>query len=255
MSTSRTYTVSDIARMAGVTVRALHHYDEVGLLSPQLRSRAGYRLYGEDDLRRLHQILLWKELGLSLDEIRPMLDEPTVDLEKALADQRKRLHDKVNRLMLMITGVDEALNALNEARHMKTSKVFKELGEFDPTDYEDEAKERWGETDAYKVSAERTKGYGPKQWKQIKTESDEINQRAAALMAAGVGSASDEALQVAEAHRKHIDLWFFPCSRAMHKQIAESYTADPRFEANYEKVATGLALWFSNAVKANAEIC
>ena len=97
MTRSRTYQVKDAARLAGVSVRTLHHYDSIGLLVPGARTAAGYRLYTDADLLRLQQILIGRELGLSLEEIRRALDDPRFDRKAALLDQRERLRERVQQ--------------------------------------------------------------------------------------------------------------------------------------------------------------
>ena len=99
---SRTFQVKDVARIAGVSVRTLHHYDAIGLLAPQLRTAAGYRVYTDADLLRLQQILIGRELGLSLEEIRRSLDDPGFDRMAALFDQRERLRERVQQAEAMI---------------------------------------------------------------------------------------------------------------------------------------------------------
>ncbi len=245
------WTVSDVARQTGVTVRTLHHYDQIGLLRPRRRTDAGYRLYGADDLQRLHQILLWRELGLGLDDIGALLDKPDHDIATTLREQRAQLVSKVESLNAMIAGVDEALHAHQEERMMTPSKAFKALGDFDPAEFEHEVEQRWGTSEAYAVSAKRTKGYGEAEWIAIRTEAAEIYARAAALMADGHAPDADLARAAAEAHRQHIERWFYACAPAMHAQLAEMYTADPRFAETFESVAEGLAQWFASAVVAN----
>jgi DNA-binding transcriptional MerR regulator len=244
-------TVSQVARLAHVTVRTLHHYDEIGLLVPSDRSRAGYRLYSDDDLARLQQILVFRELGFTLEAIAPLLDEPLPDRRAALRAQRDRLLVEQQHTAAVIRAVDAALAAL-EGDHMTTDKMFEGFEEFDHAQYEDEVRERWGDTDAYKESARRTKSYGKAEWDAMKTEASASLSAFAALLAAGADPAAADAMDAAELARLHIDRWFYPCSHAMHAMLAEGYVTDPRFTAFYEKIAPGLAAFVSAAIKANA---
>ena len=125
-------------------------------------------------------------------------------------------------------------------------------GRFDPADYEAEARERWGHTDAYKESARRTKGYTKDDLARIKAEMEDIEARMAELMSGGVPAEGDAAMAVAEEARLHIDRWYYPCSLRMHAGLAEMYTADSRFRAHYEARAAGLAEYVATAIKANA---
>src|SRR5262245_15058367 len=157
------FTVGELSRLSGVTVRALHHYDEIGLVRPSQRSPAGYRLYSEHDVLRLQQVLVFRELGVPLDEIATAIDQ-TADRAALLRKHRAALVEKRGRLDAMLTAVDAALRAFEEGTTMRPED-FKQLFDgFNPEDYEEEARERWGHTDPYKESARRTKQYGKPEW-------------------------------------------------------------------------------------------
>src|SRR5688572_19014518 len=158
MPPRRTYQVKEVAHLSGLTVRTLHHYDSIGLLVPSARSAAGYRLYDDDDLLRLQQILIGRELGLSLEAIRRSLDDPGFDRREALLAQRTELAARAERATDMIRAIDTALTAIEE-KDMGNVDMKKIFDGFDPDQYADEAKQRWGHTEAYKVSAKRTKSY------------------------------------------------------------------------------------------------
>jgi DNA-binding transcriptional MerR regulator len=249
---ARGHTVSQVARFAHVTVRTLHHYDEIGLLVPSDRSRAGYRLYSDDDLARLQQILVFRELGFTLDAIAPLLDEPPAERRAALRAQRERLVVAQQHTAAVIRAVDTALAALEGETTMTTEKRFEGFEGFDHAQYEDEVRERWGDTEAYQESARRTRSYGKADWEAIKAEGGANLAAFAALLAAGAAPDAAEAMDAAEEARLHIDRWFYPCSHAMHALLAEGYVADPRFTAFYEKIAPGLAAFVAAAIKANA---
>ncbi len=124
---------------------------------------------------------------------------------------------------------------------------------FDPSDYEDEARERWGHTDAYKVSARRAAGYGEQEWQTIRAEAEQIVSDFAELLAAGEPARGASARTVAERHDEQISRWFYPCPPAMHRGLAEMYIADERVARNYERHATGLAAYVHDAISANAD--
>lgn len=250
-ATDRLYTVGQVATLARVTVRTLHHYDRIGLLSPSQRSESGYRLYDYGDLERLRQIRLLRELRFSLDAIGQMLDGSAYDRRSALVAQRELLRDRQDRTEKIIRGVDQALTALEEETQMEATKMFDGLEEFDHTQYEDEARERWGDSDAYKESMRRTRRYGKRDWAKIKEEGETIVAKLAALMAEGAQAAQHAAMNLAEQHRHHIDRWFYPCSHGMHRNLAEMYTADERFEEYFEKRAKGLAAFVQDAIRSN----
>ena len=245
-------TVGEVARVARVSVRALHHYDELGLLNPSSRSEAGYRLYTTADLERLQQILFFRELGFALDDIGRIMSDADFDRRHALLAQRSLLAEKSRRVISMLSAVDAALAALEEGTHVDKEEMFEAFGDFDPSEYEDEVRERWGETDAYKESARRTSGYTKADWERFKAESEEISSSIAALMDEGVAPDDTRAMDAVDRARLQIDAWFYPCSHAMHVGLAEMYVADPRFTATYEKIRPGMAQYVHNAVLANA---
>jgi DNA-binding transcriptional MerR regulator len=247
--------VKEVAAMAGVSVRALHHYDDIGLLAPRARSTSGYRLYDEGDLLRLQQILIGRELGLSLEEIRRSLDDPRFDRRAALLSQRAQLEERSRQTGRMIAAIDAALVLLDapepkEEEAMDMKSIF---DGFDPSQYEAEAKQRWGQTDAYKTSQTRAKSYRKEDWEQIKTEQDAIYADLAAAMTTGKPASGQEAMDVAERHRLSIDRWFYPCSQAMHVGLADMYESDERFAANIDKYGAGLTAYFAEAIRANAK--
>lgn len=124
---------------------------------------------------------------------------------------------------------------------------------FDPADYEDEARERWGETDAYKQSAERTKRYGRAEWEQIKAEGEENTNAFIALMEAGVAPDSPEAMALAEEHRQHLSKWFYDLPVEFYANMAQIWVNDPRFTKNIDKPKPGLAAYKFAAVQALVE--
>src|SRR5215510_1254660 len=130
MQARRTYQVKEVARIAGVSIRTLHHYDEIQLLVPETRSRTGYRLYSDDDLLRLQQILIGRELGLPLEEIRRSLDDPQYDRKKALLAQREQLQTRARHTQALIRSVDAAL-AVMDKKEKKTMDMQNIFGGFD----------------------------------------------------------------------------------------------------------------------------
>lgn len=243
-------TVGHVAEIAGVTVRTLHHYDEIGLLSPGTRSDAGYRLYSYGDLARLQEILVWRALGFSLVEIQAILDDLGYDRVNALRKQRALIDQEAERLGAMRAALDAALDAEENGTDMEEDTMFEG---FDPAEYEDEARQRWGHTETYRESTRRTATYGEADWRSIRSESDEIVREFAALKAAGQPADGDRARALAERHRRHISRWFYDFPPAMHRGLGRLYVEDDRFASNYDKVAPGLAVYVRDAFAANAE--
>ncbi len=247
------YTVGDVAKLAHISVRTLHHYDDIGLLSASGHSEAGYRLYSDADLERLQQILLYRELGFPLDEIAEVMGNPGFRRYEALKSQRELLQRKGAQLAAMIEAVERAIDAHERGTIMSKDDLFEVFGDFDPAVHEQEAQERWGETDSYKESARRTARYTKDDWKRFKAESEEINTAIAGLMDEGVAAHDPRAMDAVDRARLQIDTWFYPCSRKMHAELGKMYVADPRFAATYERIRPGMARYMCDATAANAE--
>lgn len=245
------YTVGDVAKTAHVSIRTLRHYDDLGLLAPSRRSAAGYRLYSDDDLLRLQQILFYKELGFELDEIRALMADPEFDRREALEQQRKLIAEQAIRLEAMLGLIDRTLESFDGGDAMSKDEMFGVFGDFDPKEYEEEAQQRWGETDAYKESTRRAKRYTKEDWKRFASESEEISLAIAELMDEGVPPTDPRAMDAVDRHRRLIDQWFYPCSREMHAALGKMYVEDPRFTETYEKIRPGMASYVQKATEAN----
>jgi DNA-binding transcriptional MerR regulator len=253
MLVSMTLTVSQVARATGISVRTLHHYDEIGLVRPSGRSAAGYRLYASADLERLQRVLFYRELSMPLEEIARILDDATIDLRAALAAQRQMLIDGIERSHALVAAVDAAIARIDRGEAMTTEDDIRAaFGEFDPKKYEDEARERWGDTPAFQESQRRTSRYTKDDWQLIRREGDEVFARLAALLDSGTPPSDPAAMDVAEDHRRHIERWFYPCSRAMHRGLGEMYVQDSRFQATLDGIRDGLAAYACAAFDANA---
>ncbi len=255
----RTYLVKEVAALSGVTVRALHHYDELGLLTPTARTPAGYRLYGDDDLLRLQQILIGRELGLSLEAIRRSLDDPGFDRRAALVAQRAELAARAERAEDMVRAIDAALAALDEAEDEEDTNVAtkvdlkKIFDGFDHEQYEPEVKQRWGNTEGYKTAEKRWKSYTEADWMRCKAEQGAIYSDVIAARNAGVAPDDPRAMDVAERHRLCFDRWFYPCSHTMHASLADMWDTDTRYETSMDKHGgAGFTKYLAAAVRANA---
>ena len=245
-------TVGQVAALTGLTVRALHHYDAIGLVSPSFRSAAGYRLYTDDDLRRLQQVLLFRELGIGLDAVRMLIDAPAAQRRDALRAQRTTLEQRRQHTEAVLRAVDATLQSLDEDTPMNTERMFDDCRQFMHGEYAAEAQQRWGDTDAWATSQRRTRGYTAEDWARIRSEADAITADLLTAMQRGDAADGDTAMALAERHRGHIDRHYYPCSHAMHANVAAMYTADPRFQSHYDHHGEGLAAYIEAAVRANA---
>ncbi|HSU75248.1 MAG TPA: MerR family transcriptional regulator [Terrabacter sp.] len=247
-----TWTVGQVADLFGVTVRTLHHYDEIGLLVPSERSRAGYRLYTDEDLQRLQQVVVYRRLELPLDEIATLLDGGEGAAEH-LRRQRATVMSRLDELHELVVAIDRALER-EMSNQPATPEDLKELfGDGFRDEYQQEAQERWGETDAWKQSASRTKGYTKADWEQVKAEMDAVNAAFVAALTSGQPATSEAAMDAAEQHRRHIQDRFYDLDHDFHRGLADMYVADPRFTKTYDDLAPGLAAYVRDAIHANAD--
>ena len=244
--------VGEVARLAGVTVRTLHHYDRIGLLSPSGRTAAGYRQYAPADLDRLHSVLLYRELGFSLVEVASLLDDPAADPAAHLRRQHALLWERLERTQGMVAAVEKEMEALSMGISLTPEERFEVFGEQDPARYDAEVEERWGETDAYAESKRKTSSYTKDDWLRIKAEGADLEARFSAAMRSGVPADANPAMDLAEEHRQSITRNYYDCPPAMHAGLGRMYVEDERFTAHYEEIAPGLAQYVSTAVQANA---
>ncbi|MER6346151.1 MerR family transcriptional regulator [Streptomyces sp. NPDC001595] len=245
------YSVGQVAGYAGVTVRTLHHYDDIGLLAPSERSHAGHRRYSDADLDRLQQILFYRELGFPLDEVAALLDDPDADPQAHLRRQHELLTARIEKLRRMAAAVEHAMEARTMGIDLTPEEKFEVFGDHDPDAYEDEVRQRWGDTDAYRESRRRTASYTKEDWKRLTAEMDAVHGRMADLLDRGVPAGSEAAMDVAEEHRRFICGAYYDCSHELHACLGQMYVDDPRFTATYEKIRTGLAVYLRDAILAN----
>ena len=246
------WSVGEVARLAGVSVRTLHHYDAVGLLTPSVRTAAGYRGYAEDDVARLQRILAYRELGFALEDIRELLDDPAADPVDRLRRQHGLVLERMERLAQIAAVLERTMEARRLGIRLTPQEMLEVFGDEDPARYVDEVEQRWGDTDAYRQSQERTGRYDKKDWQRIQAEQQAIGARIAEVMGAGAAPDGVEAMDAVEAHRRFIHQHFYDLSPRMHVGLGEMYLADPRFTEYYERIRPGLAQFVHDAIVANA---
>lgn len=250
MSDQQSYTVGQVARLAGVTVRTLHHYDEIGLLPPSGRAANGYRTYTRVDVARLQRILSWRELGFDLEQVAELV--ATDGSSGAALEQLRRQHTllltRIDRLQAVAATVQKTLEAHTMGINLTPEEMLEVFGDHDPTEHAAEAEERWSDTDAWKESSRRSASYGKDEWLAIRREGEQVGANFAAAMAAGLPADSPQASAAARAHREHIRRWFYEVTPEMHRGLAEMYVADLRFAAHYDAVVPGLARYVRDAI-------
>ena len=253
MSENKPLTVGRIARLTGVSVRTLHHYDDIALVVPSGRTSAGYRVYSDADVERLHQVLTYRELGFSLEQIATLLDDPDADALAHLRQQRTLLEDRIDRLHRMVAAVEEMMSKKSQGIQLTAAEQAEIFGDdWANNNYQSEAEERWGNTDAWKQSQERAATLTKDDWAALKAETDSFNEACADALRRGVRPGSDEADALAERHRAFINR-SFDCDHAMQVYLGEMYVADSRFTATYDSVEPGLAQFLHDIIVANAE--
>jgi DNA-binding transcriptional MerR regulator len=241
-------TVGQVAAALGVTVKTLHHYDAVGLVRPSGRSAAGYRLYTDADLTRLEQVVVYRRLGFALEDIADLLSG-TADVREHLRRQRAAVADRLHDLHQLATALDAALEAHMSDTPLTDAERHALFGQT----YQDEAQQRWGDTDAWQQSARRTSRYSRQDWEQVKAEAQAITMAFAQALRDGAPADGQRARDVAERHRLHIHERFYDLDHTMHRNLGELYLQDPRFTAHYDDVEPGLAQYVRDAIHANAD--
>ncbi len=231
-------TVRQLAKLAGVTVRTLHHYDQIGLLQPGARTAAGYRLDGEADLLRLQQILLFREMDVPLDQIRAILDDPRFDLVQALRSHRQTLQARAARLETLLHTIDKTITQLTEDTPMLTvEELYEGFSKEDAERYRREARENWG-AERVEATEQRTRKMSKAQWQAVGQQGEEATQLLASLMD---HDPDDPAVQAAIArHHAWIEN-FYPAPAEMYRGLGQMYVEHPEFRAYYEKYRPGLA--------------
>jgi DNA-binding transcriptional MerR regulator len=234
----KAYTVSQLAEMAGVSVRTLHHYDHIGLLKPSRRSEAGYRLYEGQDLLRLQQILFFKELELPLSEIRSILDDPGFDPIRSLESHRQQLRGRMARLARLLNTIDKTIQRLTEDEMTLTDEELYEG--FTPEQierYEREARELY-DPELVQEAERRVRSMSKAQWNAVKEEGDQVTREIAELADREPGDPGVQAL-IAR-HHAWIER-FYPAPAELYRGLGQGYAEHPDFRAFYDKYRPGLA--------------
>ena len=246
-----TMTVGEVSTLLGVSVRALHHWDESGLVHPSRRSDAGYRLYCETDIMRIQQVLVYRQTGMSLADIKEVLDEPGADAVTHLRRQRELLQGQVSRLQQMLLSIDTILDMQQLGGRLSLAEPVEIWGtDWDPV-YLAEAQAKWGDTEEWAESARRKARMTRADWEQAHSETVALETALAEAMHSGVEPGSPEANALARWHRKDLNRWF-EVSTSKQVVIARSYVADERYARYYDKRAPGLAAWLKDVIDAGA---
>jgi DNA-binding transcriptional MerR regulator len=246
------YTVSRLAEMAGVSVRTLHHYDEIGLLRPAARSAAGYRLYGERDLLRLQQILFFRELDFALDDIRRILDDPAFDPLAALENHRQMLLERAARIGRLLTTIDRTISKLTENNvddKVTDEELYAGFTAEQRERYEREVREQY-DPELVAESNRRARNMSRAQWQALREEGEEVHLALAGLMDR---PPDDPAVQALIGRHYAMMNQFYPVSAEIYRGLGQLYVSNEEFRAFYDKLRPGLADFLQPAMACYAE--
>jgi MerR family transcriptional regulator, thiopeptide resistance regulator len=253
-------TVKQLAAISGVTVRALHHYDEIGLLKPASVGTNGYRYYGRKELLRLQHILFHRELGVPLSDIAELLDLEGGDRISVLQQHREKLETEAERYRLLIETIDRTIADLKGESPMANADLYKGFSPEKQAGYEAWLIERYGEPmragiesskDAYaKLSPTEQTAFMEAHGKELR----ELEDALAEALRRGVDPASDAVDGLITRHRAWVaSMWGRPCSPQAYSGLADLYQAHPDFVARYERIQTGFTEYLASAMKRHAE--
>ena len=244
-------TVGEVSTLLGVSVRALHHWDETGLVRPSQRSDAGYRLYSETDIMRIQQVLVYRQTGMSLADIKTVLDDPKADAVAHLRRQRDLLQGQVSHLQHMLRSIDTVMEIQLLGAHLSVAEMVEIWGtDWDPV-YIEEAQAQWGDTQEWAESSRRKARMSRADWEQAHEETVALETALVEAMLSGVEPGSPEANALAQWHRKDLNRWF-EVSISKQVLIGRGYVADERFARYYDKRAPGLAAWLKDVIDSGA---
>ncbi len=239
--------IREFAKLTGVSVRTLHYYDEIGLLKPSsVDEQNGYRFYDERCLERMQEILFYRELGFPLKDIQAILSSPDYDKQSALNEQKHLLTLKKKRLERLITALDSAMKGENLTMNIFDNSEFEAQRE----QYAKEAKEKWGATDAYKESAEKTSGYSKEKWNEVNDGMNTLMAEFAACRKDGFAPDSTEAQTLVKKWQDYISANFYTCTKEILAGLGEMYVADERFKTSIDSHGDGTADFMREAIAA-----
>jgi DNA-binding transcriptional MerR regulator len=250
------YTVKEVAKLSGVTVRTLHHYDQVGLLKPAQVGENGYRYYGREELLRLQQILFHRELELPLDAIADVLAQPEFDKLEALKRHRKMLTSKAARYRRLIRTLDQTLAALEGEAEMKEEDLYKGFAPEKQAAYEAELIERFGEGARASIEESKKviKGWSKGDWERTGREYGELEAAMGKALADGLPLESETVQALIRRHHAWIGkMWNRIPSREAYAGLGQMYVDHPDFHARYEAVQPGLAEYLAGAMRSFAD--
>ena len=244
-------TVGEVSTLLGVSVRALHHWDETGLVHASRRSDAGYRLYSEADIMRIQLVLVYRQTGMCLADIKALLDDTEADAVAHLRRQRDLLQGQVSHLQRMLRSIDTVMEIQLLGANLSVAEMVEIWGtDWDPV-YIEEAHARWGDTQEWAESSRRKARMSRADWQRAHEETVALETALVKAMRSGVEPGCAEANALAQWHRRDLNRWF-EVSISKQVMIARDYVADERYARYYDKREPGLAAWLKNVIDAGA---
>ena len=239
------FTVKQLSKLAGVTPRTLHHYDQIGLLKPTRVGENGYRYYGDESLLRLQQILLYRELDMPLDDIKKIVAESRFDVLGALESHKEALQRQVSRLNRLLVTVDNTIQHLKGEKPMSEKGLFEGFSEEQQEKYALEAEQMY-DPETVRESNRKWKSYSAAKKESILAEGKAVYVDMIAAMPKGADSLVVQA--IVQRWRDHMDYFWTPNLDQL-LGLAEGYNNDPRFKANFDKMHPQLAEFMLEAVR------
>lgn len=244
------YTVHKLSQLAGVSTRTLRYYDEIDILSPARINSSGYRIYGEKEVDRLQQILFYRELGVSLEDIKKIMNEPSFDGEAALKEHRKQLLEKRKQLDLLIANVEKTLAQSERGIRMSNQEKFEgfkqKMIEDNEKEYGKEIREKYGEEKVNR-SNDKLKNMNEEEYKEVKALEESVKEALAEAFATG-NPAGELAQKAADLHRQWLTYYWSDYSKGAHVGLTNMYVQDERFRAYYDEKQPGTAEFLRDAV-------
>ncbi|MGL4847351.1 MAG: MerR family transcriptional regulator [Clostridium sp.] len=236
--------IREVAKLSGVTVRTLHYYDEVGILKPSEVTESGYRIYSSENLQTLQQILFFRELHFSLNEIKEIMNNPNYNKAEALSKQRELLVQKRERMDGLINLIDKTIKG---ERNMSFKEFDMKEIEANKKKYAKEVKERFGDTDAYKECNEKTSSYNEDKWKAVTEEGNKIFKEFAECR--GLEPSDEKVQSLVLKWQNHITNNFYNCTKEILAGLGLMYIQDERFKNNIDISGEGTAELMSKAIE------
>jgi DNA-binding transcriptional MerR regulator len=243
------FTVKQLSKIAGVTPRTLHYYDEIGLLKPSRVGDNGYRYYGEETLLRLQQIMLYREMEMPLENIKKIMGRRDFDVLRALEVHREELRQRIAQMELLMSTVEDTILHLKGKKEMSQNEFFQGFTDEQQAEYEREAMQRWDPT-TVKASNENWRKLSTAEKQKILDEGSAVYKDLVKAMPKG--PASPEAQACVPRWRRNIEHFWVPDDEQC-LGLADLYNDDPRFKANFDKIDPNLAEFLREAIRVYVE--